>query len=54
MNEGRSLTISTVQDADLIVVLAQGKAVEVGTHCELLAARRLYAELFAPQARAYH
>ncbi|MFN2557444.1 MAG: ATP-binding cassette domain-containing protein [Nitriliruptorales bacterium] len=45
--------LSTVQDADMIVVLDQGRVVEVGSHAELMADRRLYSELFALQARAY-
>jgi ATP-binding cassette subfamily B protein len=43
---------STVRMADLIVVLAQGQVVEVGSHAELIAARGLYAELFELQARS--
>ncbi|MDP8929041.1 MAG: ABC transporter ATP-binding protein/permease [Actinomycetota bacterium] len=45
--------LSTVRDADLIVVLDQGRIVERGSHSELLASERLYAELFALQASAY-
>ncbi len=45
--------LSTVQDADMIVVLDQGRVVEVGSHADLMADRRLYSELFALQARAY-
>ncbi len=45
--------LSTVRDADLIVVMEQGRVVEVGSHAELMAGRRLYAELFSLQASAY-
>jgi ATP-binding cassette subfamily B protein len=41
--------ISTVRDADLIVVLDGGRIVEQGTHDELLAAGGLYAELYQKQ-----
>jgi ATP-binding cassette subfamily B protein len=44
---------STVRMADLIVVVAGGRALEVGSHDELLAAGGLYAELYGLQARAY-
>jgi ATP-binding cassette subfamily B protein len=44
---------STVQMADLIVVLNGGQVVEVGSHQELLALGGLYAELFALQAQSY-
>lgn len=38
--------LSTVQKADRIVVLDQGRIVEQGTHAELLAEGRLYATLY--------
>ncbi|MBS0185876.1 MAG: lipid A export permease/ATP-binding protein MsbA [Proteobacteria bacterium] len=41
--------LSTIQDADLIYVLHQGKIIEKGTHTELLAAKGLYAELYHMQ-----
>ena len=44
---------STVQMADLIVLLEAGRVVEVGSHDDLLAAGGSYAELFELQAAAY-
>jgi ATP-binding cassette subfamily B protein len=44
---------STVRMADRIVVLADGKVVESGTHQDLLAAGGRYAELFELQAAGY-
>ena len=41
--------ISTIQDADLIVVLRDGRIVEQGTHVSLLAAGGLYADLYEKQ-----
>ncbi len=38
--------ISTVQDADRIVVLAQGRIVDVGTHAELMRRGGLYRQLY--------
>jgi ATP-binding cassette subfamily B protein len=42
--------LSTVKDADRIVVVDEGRVVERGTHEELLAADGLYANLWAVQA----
>jgi ATP-binding cassette subfamily B protein len=44
---------STVRAADLIVVLDEGAAIEVGSHAELMQRDGMYAELFRLQARAY-
>jgi ATP-binding cassette subfamily B protein len=41
--------LSTVRDADLILVLDGGRIVERGTHAELVAAGGLYAELYRTQ-----
>jgi ATP-binding cassette subfamily B protein len=44
---------STVRMADLIVFVAEGRAAEVGSHDQLLAAGGRYAELFELQASGY-
>ena len=44
--------LSTVRDADLVVVMADGAAVEQGTHAELLARNGLYARLVRTQGLA--
>lgn len=44
---------SSVRHADRILVLKSGRIIENGDHDELMAARGLYAELFALQAAAY-
>ncbi|MFO7166862.1 MAG: ABC transporter ATP-binding protein [Chloroflexota bacterium] len=43
--------LSTVRDADQVLVLEQGRIVERGTHTELLARGGLYAELYRRQFR---
>ena len=42
--------LSTVRDADLVVVMAEGRAVEQGTHAALLEQDGLYARLVRSQA----
>jgi ATP-binding cassette subfamily B protein len=44
---------ATVRMADLIIVMDEGRAVEIGGHDELLASGGHYAELFSLQAAAY-
>jgi len=44
---------STVRVADLIVVVEGGRVIETGSHAQLMANGRLYAELFNLQAKAY-
>ncbi|HEX6271492.1 MAG TPA: hypothetical protein VFZ53_00560, partial [Polyangiaceae bacterium] len=45
--------LSTVRDADLVLVMVSGRVVEHGTHDELVAEGGTYAELFAAQAHGY-
>ncbi|NUT46396.1 MAG: ABC transporter ATP-binding protein [Saccharothrix sp.] len=45
--------LATVREADLVVVLAGGRVVEVGTHEALLARGGVYTTLFTLQANAY-
>lgn len=44
---------TTVQDADLILVLHQGRLVEAGTHAQLMDLHGCYAELYSMQAEGY-
>ncbi len=41
--------LSTVREADVILVVDGGRIVERGTHAQLLAAEGLYAELYRTQ-----
>ena len=41
--------LSTVRDADQILVIDDGRIVQRGTHLELMAAGGLYAELYRTQ-----
>jgi ABC-type multidrug transport system fused ATPase/permease subunit len=44
--------LSTVRDADLIVVLDEGRVAETGTHTALVMKRGLYARLVSRQLAA--
>ena len=44
--------LSTVVDADLIVVMEHGRVVEQGPHSALMAQRGVYARLYGMQAAA--
>ncbi|WP_432894474.1 ABC transporter ATP-binding protein [Kribbella sp. CA-245084] len=44
---------STAAAADLVVVLDEGRVIEVGSHAELIASKGHYATLYELQARAY-
>ena len=46
--------LSSVRHADRIVVLAEGRLVEDGTHAQLLAAGGRYARMFRLQAERFH
>ncbi|HYP63937.1 MAG TPA: ABC transporter ATP-binding protein [Acidocella sp.] len=57
LREGRTTIVvahrlSTVRDADLIVVVADGQVVEMGTHADLLSADGAFARLVKAQALA--
>lgn len=45
--------LGAIRDADLLVVLDQGRVIEQGTHAELIAAGGVYANLFGKQAANY-
>ncbi|MEV5413991.1 ABC transporter ATP-binding protein [Thermopolyspora sp. NPDC052614] len=45
--------LNTVRDADTLIVLANGKVAEQGTHRQLIARDGIYAELFRTQAEGY-
>ncbi|MDA9774497.1 ABC transporter ATP-binding protein, partial [Saprospiraceae bacterium] len=58
LTEGKTSIIishrfSTVRMANRILVLKDGKVLEIGTHEELMAHDQLYAELFELQAAGY-
>ena len=46
--------MSTIVEADEVIVLDQGRIVERGRHAELLALRGYYFNLYAMQFRAAH
>ncbi|NLC84909.1 MAG: hypothetical protein GX749_07535, partial [Ruminococcaceae bacterium] len=41
--------LSTIRDADLILVMRDGDIIEQGTHTQLLAAKGFYSELYQSQ-----
>lgn len=44
---------STVRDADVIIVIDNGKIIEQGKHAELMKQEGTYHELFSKQAKSY-
>lgn len=44
---------STVRDADVIIVIDNGKIIEQGKHAELMKQEGIYHELFSKQAKSY-
>ncbi len=56
--EGRTTVViahrlSTVQNADMIVAMADGRVVETGTHSQLLARKGLYHDLVTAQVHKH-
>jgi ABC-type multidrug transport system fused ATPase/permease subunit len=45
--------LSTVQNADRIVVLAEGRVAEIGSHEELMARQGLYYDLYQAQQKEH-
>ena len=45
--------LSTIQDADVILVMKEGKIIEQGSHEQLLAQNGEYAKMFSLQAEKY-
>ena len=43
--------VASVEDADLILVMENGRVVNAGTHDELLAASPIYREIFEQQTK---
>ncbi|MBC1528723.1 hypothetical protein HCJ05_14650, partial [Listeria seeligeri] len=41
--------LSTIRDADLILVMNHGSVIEQGTHADLLEAKGFYADLYNSQ-----
>ena len=44
--------LSTIKDADIILVMKDGNVIEQGTHVELLAKNGFYAEIYNSQFAA--